>query len=160
MQRSGLKHRSFIITYSFCPLNKDRLQYGLLPGHTKDCNFFFLLFYLQGYRQGEEIYLVIHLFSNTFFFCFCLLLILRFGDEVGFSAGLLSGSTSWQTGAPYPIRLAARPTRSSYSVFPIISFFGSDLGYLPAGFPVISWLMRVLGHPPQSPKCRFFQGFS
>ena len=33
--------------------------------------------------------------------------------------GWLSGSTSWQSGWTNPIRLAARPTRSSYSVFHI-----------------------------------------
>ena len=52
------------------------------------------------------------------FFLFCLLLILRFGDEVDFSAGFLAWPVG-SLGATKPIRLAARPTRSSYSVFHI-----------------------------------------
>ena len=84
----------------------------------------------------------------------CLLLILRFGDEVNFSAGF-SGSTCWQSGSVNPVRLAARAIGSSYSTFHSTCFFGSDLGYLPAGFSAIIWLMGLLGHPTQSSKCRF-----
>ena len=51
---------------------------------------------------------------NPFFF----LLILRFGDEVDFSAGFPARPVG-SLRATKPIRLAARPTRSSYSVFHI-----------------------------------------
>ena len=95
-------------------------------------------------------------FSFSFFFPFCwfFVLVMRLTFRLAFRLDQLA---VW--GALIPIRLAARPTRSSYSVFNMTSFFGSDLGYLPAGFPAISWLMGLLGHPTQSPKCRFFQGF-
>ena len=56
--------------------------------------------------------------GTFFFFFFCLLLILRFGDEVDFSAGFRARPVG-SLGATKPIRLAARPTRSSYSVFHI-----------------------------------------
>ena len=94
--------------------------------------------------------------SNFFFW---ILLFLLLDDEVNFSAGFPARPVG-SLGATYPIRLAAHPTRSSYSVFLHHRwFFGSDLGYLPAGFPAISWLMGVLGHPTQSPQCRFLWGF-
>ena len=102
-----------------------------------------------------------HFYSYNFILfccCCCILLILHFGDEVDFSAGFPARPVG-SLGPPKPIRLAARPTRSSYSVFHITSFFGLDLGYLPAGFPAISWLMGLLGHPTQSSKSRFFWGF-
>ena len=44
------------------------------------------------------------------------MLLLLFGDEVDFSAGFPVRRFG-SLGGPYPIRLAARPTRSSYSVF-------------------------------------------
>ena len=59
-------------------------------------------------------------------------------DEVDLSVGF----PAWPAGilgTPKPIRLAAPPTRSSYSVFLHHRlFFGSDLGDLPVGFPALS----------------------
>ena len=58
--------------------------------------------------------------TGAFFFVF---VCLSFVDSSfwwwGRFFGWLSGSTSWQSGPAHPIRLAARPTRSSYSVFHI-----------------------------------------
>ena len=85
----------------------------------------------------------------------CLLLILRFGDEVDFSAGFPArpvGSLRQPIPSAWLIVLLGLPTPSSTP--PLI--LGSDLGSLSAGFPAISWLMDLLGHPTQSPKCRFF----
>ena len=61
--------------------------------------------------QQKSMYVCVILSS----FCFVLLLLLL-GDEVDFSAGFPARPVG-SLGGPYPIRLAARPTRSSYSAF-------------------------------------------
>ena len=88
---------------------------------------------------------------NRFIFFFCLLLILHFGDEVDFSAGF-PARTSWQSGPAHPIRLADRPTRSSYSVFHIT--FDSWVG---PGFPS-GWLSGYqLADGPTRPSYSVYQ---
>ena len=74
---------------------------------------------------------------HLFFFFFCLLLILRIGDEVDFSAGVPArpvGSLGQPIPSAWLIVLLGLPTPSSTP--PLI--LGSDLGSLPAGFPAIS----------------------
>ena len=127
------------------------------PTQSPKWRFFWGFFVTDPSPMQRQRFLAKILHFDLFFLC-CLLLILRFGDEVDFSAGFPArpvGSLGRHIPSAWLLVLLGLPTPSSTSPF----ILGSDLGSLPAGFPAISWLMDLLGHPTQSPKWRFFWGF-
>ena len=88
----------------------------------------------------------------------CLLLILRFGDEVDFSAGFPARPVG-SLGGPIPsawlLVLLGLPTPSSTSPLSL----GRTWASFRLAFRLSAGWWAYSAHPTQSPKCRFFQGF-